>query len=101
MAPVLQEHATYPVAATASSRAALASTSVRRLAHSMPWAVCVVTAVAAALRFAHVENVSPNLFYDSAVRSMSTSWHNFFFGAFDPGGILSVDKPPLDLWLQV
>src|SRR5205807_8712145 len=25
----------------------------------------------------------------------------FFFGAFDPGAMLSIDKPPLDLWLQV
>jgi 4-amino-4-deoxy-L-arabinose transferase-like glycosyltransferase len=32
---------------------------------------------------------------------MTLSWHNFFFGAFDPSAILSVDKPPLDLWLQV
>src|SRR4029079_3110317 len=26
---------------------------------------------------------------------------NFFFGAFDPSARLAVDKPPLDLWLQV
>ena len=32
---------------------------------------------------------------------MSLSWHNFFFGAFDPSGALAVDKPPVDLWLQV
>jgi 4-amino-4-deoxy-L-arabinose transferase-like glycosyltransferase len=32
---------------------------------------------------------------------MSKSWHNFFFAAFDPGGFLAVDKPPLGLWLQV
>jgi len=27
--------------------------------------------------------------------------HNFFFAAFDPGGFISVDKPPVALWLQV
>jgi 4-amino-4-deoxy-L-arabinose transferase-like glycosyltransferase len=32
---------------------------------------------------------------------MSLSWHNFFFGAFEPGGSVSIDKPPIDLWLQV
>jgi 4-amino-4-deoxy-L-arabinose transferase-like glycosyltransferase len=32
---------------------------------------------------------------------MGLSWHNFFYGAFEPGGTLSIDKPPIDLWLQV
>ena len=53
------------------------------------------------LRFARLEGVAPNDFYDAAVRSMSMSWHNFLFGAFDPRALLSIDKPPLDLWLQV
>ena len=44
---------------------------------------------------------SPDPFYDAAVRSMGLSWHNFFFGAFEPGGSVSIDKPPVDLWLQV
>ena len=29
------------------------------------------------------------------------SWHNFFYNAFDPGGFVSVDKPPVALWVQV
>lgn len=40
-------------------------------------------------------------YYSAAVRSMAESWHNFFFVAFDPEGFISVDKPPLALWLQV
>jgi 4-amino-4-deoxy-L-arabinose transferase-like glycosyltransferase len=32
---------------------------------------------------------------------MSLSLHNFLYGAFEPGGSASIDKPPLDLWLQV
>ena len=32
---------------------------------------------------------------------MGVSWHNFFFGALEPGGSVSIDKPPVDLWLQV
>ena len=71
------------------------------LIEAIPWPICVVTLVAAVLRFASIEDVSPNPFYDAAVRSMTLSWHNFFFGAFDPAGILSIDKPPVDLWLQV
>src|SRR5439155_21596075 len=39
-------------------------------------------------------------FYDAAVRSRTLSWHNFFFGAFEPGARVSIDKPPVDLWLQ-
>ena len=31
---------------------------------------------------------------------MVSSWHNFFFVSFDPGGLVSVDKPPLALWAQ-
>jgi len=41
-----------------------------------------------------------NLYYAAAVKSMLTSWHNFFFVSFDPGGFVTVDKPPLGLWAQ-
>jgi 4-amino-4-deoxy-L-arabinose transferase-like glycosyltransferase len=47
------------------------------------------------------QNGYANLYYAAAVRSMLQSWHSFFFVAFDPGGFVSVDKPPLGLWLQV
>ncbi|HYB24704.1 MAG TPA: glycosyltransferase family 39 protein, partial [Solirubrobacteraceae bacterium] len=63
--------------------------------------VAVITLGAAVLRLIHIGQVPPDPFYDAAVRSMSMSWHNFFFGAYDPGGSLSIDKPPVDLWLQV
>ncbi len=39
-------------------------------------------------------------YFATAVRSMLQSWHNFFFVSFDPAGFVSVDKPPLALWLQ-
>jgi 4-amino-4-deoxy-L-arabinose transferase-like glycosyltransferase len=66
------------------------------------WAiVAAITAGAAVLRLIHIGQVPPDPFYDAAVRSMSLSWHNFFFGVYDPGGSLSIDKPPVDLWLQV
>ena len=41
-----------------------------------------------------------NEYYSAAVRSMTTSWHNFLYGAFDPAGVMTVDKPPLALWVQ-
>lgn len=64
-------------------------------------ALAIVTVGAGVLRFASLRAVPLDPFYDAAVRSMSLSWHNFFFGAFEPGGSVSIDKPPVDLWLQV
>ncbi len=39
-------------------------------------------------------------YYAAADRSMSMSWHNFIFGAFDPAGTITVDKLPGALWIQ-
>jgi len=46
------------------------------------------------------QNGFGNLYYASAIRSMLDSWHNFFFVSLDPGGFVSIDKPPLGFWLQ-
>ncbi len=64
-------------------------------------ALGLITLGAGVLRLIHIAQVPPDPFYDAAVRSMGLSWHNFFFGAFEPGGSVSIDKPPVDLWLQV
>jgi 4-amino-4-deoxy-L-arabinose transferase-like glycosyltransferase len=61
----------------------------------------MVLALACVLRLWKVQEVPGNVFYDAAVRSMAGSWHNFFFGALEPSGTVSIDKPPVDLWLQV
>jgi 4-amino-4-deoxy-L-arabinose transferase-like glycosyltransferase len=39
-------------------------------------------------------------YYMAGVRSMTVSWHNFFFNAFDPAGFVSLDKPPIAFWVQ-
>src|SRR5438067_1035651 len=39
-------------------------------------------------------------YYPAAVRSMLDNWHNFFFVAYDPGGFVSIDKPPVGFWLE-
>ena len=31
---------------------------------------------------------------------MASSWHNFLYGSFDASGVMTVDKPPLALWVQ-
>jgi hypothetical protein len=61
----------------------------------------MVLALACVLRLWKIQEVPGNVFYDAAVRSMAGSWHNFFFGALEPSGTVSIDKPPVDLWLQV
>jgi 4-amino-4-deoxy-L-arabinose transferase-like glycosyltransferase len=78
--------------------------SERRAApERLAWAAALagVTVLAAVARFSDLAAVPRNTFYDAAVRSMSQSWHNLLFGAFDPSASASIDKPPFDLWLQV
>ncbi|HET7047559.1 MAG TPA: glycosyltransferase family 39 protein [Solirubrobacteraceae bacterium] len=41
-----------------------------------------------------------NTYYSAAVRSMSSSWHDFLFASLDKSGLMTVDKPPLSLWVQ-
>jgi len=41
-----------------------------------------------------------NQYYAATVKSMHTSWHIFFYVSFEPGGSVSVDKPPLGFWVQ-
>jgi 4-amino-4-deoxy-L-arabinose transferase-like glycosyltransferase len=73
-----------------------------RAAPRYEWALLgLITAGAAVLRLVGIGHVAPDPFYDAAVRSMGLSWHNFFFGAFEPSASVSIDKPPVDLWLQV
>jgi 4-amino-4-deoxy-L-arabinose transferase-like glycosyltransferase len=75
---------------------------MRSTAGRSAWAVvALITVAAAVLRLTQIGKVPPDPFYDAAVRSMSLSWHNFFFGAFEPAASVSIDKPPVDLWLQV
>jgi MYXO-CTERM domain-containing protein len=40
-------------------------------------------------------------YYPSGVRSMMDNWHNFFFASYDPGGFVTIDKPPVGFWLEV
>ncbi len=60
-----------------------------------------ILALAAWLRLTGLaESGFGNLYYAAAARSMLASWRNFFFVSFDPVGFVSVDKPPVALWIQ-
>src|SRR5436853_1911716 len=64
-------------------------------------ALAVVMLISIFMNFYQLgQNGFGNLYYASAIRSMLDNWHNFFFVAFDPGGFVSIDKPPLGFWLQ-
>src|SRR5438105_2077910 len=64
-------------------------------------ALGAVLLVAAALNLWGLDREGyANTYYAAAVKSMLTSWHNFFYLAFDSGGFVGVDKAPLGLWVQ-
>ena len=41
-----------------------------------------------------------NAFYSAAAQAGSTSWKALFFGSSDAAGFITVDKPPLSLWVM-
>src|SRR5579859_5458655 len=60
-----------------------------------------IVLLAAGLRLGNLSALGyANHYYTAAAASMMQSWHNFFFAAAEPGGAVSVDKPPVGLWLQ-
>ncbi len=76
----------------------------RIVALTITWrhaALGAVLVVAAALNLWGLDREGyANTYYAAAVKSMLTGWHNFFYAAYDSGGFVSVDKPPLGLWVQ-
>jgi 4-amino-4-deoxy-L-arabinose transferase-like glycosyltransferase len=63
--------------------------------------LAAILAVAALLRLWRIEELGfGTTYYAAAVRSMMQSAWLFFYNAFDPGGFISVDKPPVAFWVQ-
>jgi 4-amino-4-deoxy-L-arabinose transferase-like glycosyltransferase len=60
----------------------------------------VVAALSAVAYSAGAARASIEPYYGAAARSMSQSWRDFVFGAFDPSGTVTVDKLPGALWPQ-
>ena len=61
----------------------------------------LILLISGILNFANlsIEGYS-NLYYAAGVKSMTMSFKNFFFVAFDPTSFVSIDKPPLGFWIQ-
>lgn len=81
---------------------------LRRLAAGSPddprwvrpalWAVLVLAAVLYGWGLS--KNGYANEFYSAAVKSGTQSWKAFFFGSLDAKSFITVDKPPMALWLM-
>ncbi|MFJ5534678.1 ArnT family glycosyltransferase [Streptomyces sp. NPDC093261] len=63
-------------------------------------ALLVITVLAAVLYTWGIEHSQYHTFYADAVRSMTESWKAFFYGSFDPGNSITLDKLPGFLWPQ-
>ncbi|WP_100488420.1 ArnT family glycosyltransferase [Sporolactobacillus pectinivorans] len=59
-----------------------------------------VTVFSLLLNFFLLNKAGTNEYYTIAVKSMMKNFHNFFYASFDPAGFITVDKPPVALWLQ-
>ncbi|MCS7061621.1 MAG: glycosyltransferase family 39 protein [Anaerolineae bacterium] len=65
------------------------------------WLGAMVILFAFALRTMNIRSVGDgNPYYTATVYSMVLSPGNLFFAAAEPGGSVSVDKPPLGFWVQ-
>ncbi len=60
----------------------------------------VIAALSAVACSTGAARASIEPYYGAAARSMSQSWRDFVFGAFDPAGTITVDKLPGALWPQ-
>jgi 4-amino-4-deoxy-L-arabinose transferase-like glycosyltransferase len=77
---------------------------VRGRADDPAWvrpALLAIVGVAAVLCLWNLtRNGYSNEYYAAAAKSGSESWKAWFFGSLDPGSFITVDKPPLSLWLS-
>ena len=65
------------------------------------WLALAAIAALAGLLYAWAIGQEPlEYYYAAADRSMSISWHDFIFGAFDPAGTITLDKLPGAFWFQ-
>jgi 4-amino-4-deoxy-L-arabinose transferase-like glycosyltransferase len=66
------------------------------------WPILAILAAGGLLRIWDLSNNGfGREYYAAGVRSMMACARCFLFNSFDPGGFVSIDKPPLAIWLQV
>jgi 4-amino-4-deoxy-L-arabinose transferase-like glycosyltransferase len=92
---------------TARTHAPAGTGRLRRVVTGSPddprWARPALLSLLAATGLLYIINLAAsgyaNAFYSAAVQAGSTSWKAFFFGSFDGGNAITVDKPPASLWV--
>ncbi|MFF2807985.1 ArnT family glycosyltransferase [Streptomyces sp. NPDC058000] len=96
------------MATTVLDRTSPTSTAIRRApwrspvgqpAYARP-ALLVIAVLAAVLYAWGINHSQYHTFYANAARSMTESWKAFFYGSFDPGNSITLDKLPGFLWPQ-
>src|SRR4051794_39981772 len=73
---------------------------LRAIARPRPELLGLLVLAAVLNLWALDQNGWANEYYSAAIKSMASSWHNFLYGSFDASGVMTVDKPPLSLWVQ-
>ncbi|MDB5077297.1 MAG: glycosyltransferase family 39 protein, partial [Chloroflexi bacterium] len=95
MVTTVQETVPVPVAGVANPRLAQLALFWPRVGLGL------ILLLSAALELIGLANEGyANSYYSAGIKSMLTSWHNFFFVSYDAGGFVSIDKPPLGLWIE-
>lgn len=71
---------------------------------TLPWEKCglaiLLTATAATFLWGLDGNGWANPYYSAAAQAGSQDWKAFFFGSLDAGNLITVDKPPLSIWIM-
>jgi 4-amino-4-deoxy-L-arabinose transferase-like glycosyltransferase len=69
-----------------------------------PWTRPALAALLVGTAIAYLWNLSingwANSFYAAAVQAGTMNWKASFFGSFDPANYITVDKPPVSLWIM-
>ncbi|WP_419880893.1 glycosyltransferase family 39 protein [Peribacillus sp. B-H-3] len=66
----------------------------------MDFLLILIILLSVFLNFYNLKNAGSNSYYSVAVKSMMTNFHAFFYASYDPAGFITVDKPPVALWIQ-
>jgi 4-amino-4-deoxy-L-arabinose transferase-like glycosyltransferase len=65
-----------------------------------PALLCLLAAAAALYLWGLDANGWANPYYSAAAQAGANDWKAFFFGAFEWGNLITVDKTPLSLWVM-
>lgn len=60
----------------------------------------LLAGTAAAFLWGLDRNGWANPFYSAAAQAGSQDWKAFFYGSLDAGNIITIDKPPLSIWIM-